>query len=79
MSRWHLINEEGDQIEVDSSEMSDEKYAGYRIDYNWYNARGHFVEVNEVDRRIKEKYKNITPEQARELLRTGAYKRKLSD
>ena len=30
-------------------------------------------------RRIEEKYKNITPEQARELLRTGAYKRKPSD
>ncbi len=72
MSKWHLINEEGDQVEVDSSEMNDEKYAGYRFDNN-------FVEVNEVDRRIKEKYKNITPEQARELLRSGAYKRKPSD
>jgi len=72
MSKWHLINEEGDQVEVDSSEMNDEKYAGYRFDHN-------FVEVNEVDRRIKEKYKNITPEQARELLRSGAYKRKPSD
>ena len=67
-----MINEEGDQVEVDSSEMNDEKYAGYRFDNN-------FVEVNEVDRRIKEKYKNITPEQARELLRSGAYKRKPSD
>ena len=38
-----------------------------------------YVEVNELDRRIEEKYKNITPEQAWELLRTGAYKRKPSD
>ena len=44
----------------------------------WYKAHG-YVEVNELDRRIREKYKNITPEQARELLRTGAYKRKTSD
>jgi hypothetical protein len=28
MNKWHLINEEGDQVEVDSSEMNDEKYAG---------------------------------------------------
>ena len=26
MNKWHLINGEGDQIEVDSSEMNDEKY-----------------------------------------------------
>ena len=32
MSKWHLINEEGNQIEVDSSEMDDEKYAGYSVD-----------------------------------------------
>lgn len=38
-----------------------------------------YVEAKEVFRRIEEKYKNITPEQARELLRTGAYKRKPSD
>ena len=58
--------------------MNDEKYAGYRFDHVWYKAHN-FFEVNEVDRRIKEKYKNITPEQARELLRSGAYKRKPSD
>ena len=73
-----MINEEGDQVEVDSSEMNDEKYAGYRFDHGWYKAHG-YVEVNELDRRIREKYKNITPEQARKLLRTGAYKRKTSD
>ena len=78
MSRWHLINEEGDQIEVDSSEMNDEKYSGYSVDLGWYKAHG-YVEAKEVFRRIKEKYKNITPEQAWELLRTGAYKRKPSD
>lgn len=77
MSKLHLINEERDQVEVDSSEMNDEKYAGYRFDHGWYKAHG-YVEVNELDRRIREKYKNITPEQARELLRTGAYKRKPS-
>jgi len=78
MSKWHLINEEGDQIEVDSSEMDDEKYAGYSVDLGWYKAHG-YVEAKEVFRRIEEKYKNITPEKARELLRTGAYKRMPSD
>ena len=73
-----MINEEGDQIEVDSSEMDDEKYTGYSVDLGWYKAHG-YVEAKEVFRRIEEKYKNITPEQARELLRTGAYKRKPSD
>ena len=38
MSKWHLINKEGNQIEVDSSEMNDEKYAGYRFDHGWYKA-----------------------------------------
>ena len=78
MSKWHLINKEGDQIEVDSSEMNDEKYAGYRIDHGWYKAHG-YVEAKEFFRSLEEKYKTITPEQARELLRTGAYKRKPSD
>ena len=78
MSKWHLINKEGDQIEVDSSEMNEEKYAGYSVDHSWYKAHG-YVEAKEVFRRIEEKYKNITPEKARELLRTGAYKRKPSD
>ena len=41
MSKWHLINEEGNQIEVDSSEMNDEKYAGYRFDHGWYKAHGY--------------------------------------
>ena len=58
--------------------MNDEKYAGYRFDHGWYKAHG-YVELKEVIRRIEEKYKNITPEQARELLRTGVYKRKPSD
>ena len=74
MSKWHLINKEGDQIEVDSSEMNEEKYTGYSVDHGWYKVHG-YVEAKEIFRRIEEKYKNLTPEQARELLRTGAYKK----
>ena len=62
MHIFHLIDSEGNQIAVESNEANSEKYAGYNVDIEWYNAHG-YVEASELFRSLEEKYKYLTPEQ----------------
>lgn len=67
MHLLHLIDSEGNKVAIDSSEANSEKYAGYDVDLQWYKDHG-YVEARKFFRSLEEKYKDLTSEQAQELL-----------